>query len=108
MNSTHIGALVLRYTLLYTPSSLSLSVVVSKTPPYDLAKDFTPIVNVAITRHMRIKGPQNCSRRCPRCAASTPRAATRGSDPARSITPPCDVAAPPSPALADHVDPVAE
>ena len=36
-------------TLLYTPSSLSLSVVVSKTPPYDLAKDFSPIVNVAIS-----------------------------------------------------------
>ncbi len=36
-------------TLLYTPSSLSLSVVVAKTPPYDLAKDFSPIVNVAIS-----------------------------------------------------------
>jgi tripartite-type tricarboxylate transporter receptor subunit TctC len=36
-------------TLLYTPSSLSLSVVVNKTPPYDLAKDFSPIVNVAIS-----------------------------------------------------------
>jgi tripartite-type tricarboxylate transporter receptor subunit TctC len=36
-------------TLLYTPSSLSLSVVVSKTPPYDLARDFTPIINVAIS-----------------------------------------------------------
>jgi tripartite-type tricarboxylate transporter receptor subunit TctC len=36
-------------TLLYTPSSLSLSVLVNKTPPYDLAKDFTPIVNVAIS-----------------------------------------------------------
>jgi tripartite-type tricarboxylate transporter receptor subunit TctC len=36
-------------TLLYTPSSLSLSVVVNKTPPYDLAKDFTPIINVAIS-----------------------------------------------------------
>jgi tripartite-type tricarboxylate transporter receptor subunit TctC len=37
------------YTLLYTPSSLSLTVAVSKTPPYDVAKDFTPIVNVAIS-----------------------------------------------------------
>jgi tripartite-type tricarboxylate transporter receptor subunit TctC len=36
-------------TLLYTPSSLSLSVVVNKTPPYDLAKDFKPIINVAIS-----------------------------------------------------------
>ena len=37
------------YTLLYTPSSLSLSVAVSKTAPYDVAKDLTPIVNVAIS-----------------------------------------------------------
>jgi tripartite-type tricarboxylate transporter receptor subunit TctC len=36
-------------TLLYTPSSLSLSVAINKTPPYDLAKDFSPIVNVAIS-----------------------------------------------------------
>ena len=37
------------YTLLYTPSSLSLAVAVAKTAPYDVAKDFTPIVNVAIS-----------------------------------------------------------
>jgi tripartite-type tricarboxylate transporter receptor subunit TctC len=37
------------YTLLYTPSSLSLAVAVSKTPPYDVAKDFTPIIDVAIS-----------------------------------------------------------
>ena len=37
------------YTLLYTPSSLSLTVAVSKTAPYDVAKDLTPIVNVAIS-----------------------------------------------------------
>ena len=37
------------YTLLYTPSSLSLTVAVNKTPPYNVAKDFTPIVNVAIS-----------------------------------------------------------
>jgi tripartite-type tricarboxylate transporter receptor subunit TctC len=37
------------YTLLYTPSSLSLAVAVNKTPPYDVAKDFSPIVNVAIS-----------------------------------------------------------
>ena len=36
-------------TLLYTPSSLSLSVAINKTPPYDLVKDFSPIVNVAIS-----------------------------------------------------------
>src|SRR5215510_7080424 len=44
-------------TLLYTPSSLSLSVVVSKTPPYDLAKDFTPIVNVAISPYALVVNP---------------------------------------------------
>jgi tripartite-type tricarboxylate transporter receptor subunit TctC len=37
------------YTLLYTPSSLSLTVAVSKTAPYDVATDLTPIVNVAIS-----------------------------------------------------------
>ena len=37
------------YTLLYTPSSLSLTVAVSRTAPYDVAKDLTPIVNVAIS-----------------------------------------------------------
>jgi tripartite-type tricarboxylate transporter receptor subunit TctC len=44
-------------TLLYTPSSLSLSVVVNKTPPYDLAKDFTPIVNVAISPYALVVHP---------------------------------------------------
>jgi tripartite-type tricarboxylate transporter receptor subunit TctC len=37
------------YTLLYTPSSLSLTVAVSKSAPYDVAKEITPIVNVAIS-----------------------------------------------------------
>ena len=37
------------YTLLYTPSSLSLTVAVSKTAPYDVATEVTPIVNVAIS-----------------------------------------------------------
>jgi tripartite-type tricarboxylate transporter receptor subunit TctC len=37
------------YTLLYTPSSLSLTVAVNKTPPYDVEKDLTPIVNVAVS-----------------------------------------------------------
>jgi tripartite-type tricarboxylate transporter receptor subunit TctC len=45
-------------TLLYTPSSLSLSVVVSKTPPYDLAKDFTPIINVAISPYALVVHPK--------------------------------------------------
>ena len=44
-------------TLLYTPSSLSLSVVVNKTPPYDLAKDFTPIINVAISPYALVINP---------------------------------------------------
>jgi len=44
-----IGSAPDGYTLLYTPSSLSLTVVVNKTPPYDLAKDVTPIINVAIS-----------------------------------------------------------
>jgi tripartite-type tricarboxylate transporter receptor subunit TctC len=44
-------------TLLYTPSSLSLSVVVNKTPPYDLAKDFAPIVNVAISPYALVVNP---------------------------------------------------
>lgn len=44
-------------TLLYTPSSLSLAVLVNKTPPYDLAKDFTPIVNVAISPYALVVNP---------------------------------------------------
>lgn len=45
------------YTLLYTPSSLSLSVVVHKEPPYDVSKDFTPIINVAISPYALIVNP---------------------------------------------------
>ncbi|MFL5095472.1 MAG: tripartite tricarboxylate transporter substrate binding protein [Xanthobacteraceae bacterium] len=37
------------YTLLYTPSSLSLAVAVHKTPPYDVGSDLTPIINVAVS-----------------------------------------------------------
>jgi len=37
------------YTLLYTPSSLALAVVVNKTPPYDVTKDLTPIIDVAVS-----------------------------------------------------------
>jgi tripartite-type tricarboxylate transporter receptor subunit TctC len=44
-------------TLLYTPSSLSLSVAINSTPPYDLAKDFTPIVNVAISPYALVVNP---------------------------------------------------
>jgi tripartite-type tricarboxylate transporter receptor subunit TctC len=45
------------YTLLYTPSSLSLSVVVHKEPPYDVSKDFTPIINVAISPYALVVNP---------------------------------------------------
>jgi tripartite-type tricarboxylate transporter receptor subunit TctC len=45
------------YTLLYTPSSLSLAVAVHKTPPYDVARDFTPIVNVAISPYALLVHP---------------------------------------------------
>ena len=44
-------------TLLYTPSSLSLATLVNRTPPYDLAKDFTPIVNVAISPYALVVHP---------------------------------------------------
>ncbi len=44
-------------TLLYTPSSLSLAVLVNKTPPYDLARDFTPVVNVAISPYALVVNP---------------------------------------------------
>jgi tripartite-type tricarboxylate transporter receptor subunit TctC len=44
-------------TLLYTPSSLSLTVAINKTPPYDVAKDFTPIVNVAISPYALVVNP---------------------------------------------------
>src|SRR6266852_8224784 len=37
------------YTLLYTPSSLSLTVAVHKIAPYDVGKDLTPIINVAVS-----------------------------------------------------------
>src|SRR3569833_1645847 len=46
-----------RTNLLYTPSSLSLSVVVNCTPPFDLSKDFSPIFNVAISPGARGGGP---------------------------------------------------
>jgi tripartite-type tricarboxylate transporter receptor subunit TctC len=46
---TAIGAAADGYTLLYTPSSLALAVVVNKTPPYALARDLTPVINVAVS-----------------------------------------------------------
>jgi tripartite-type tricarboxylate transporter receptor subunit TctC len=46
------------YTLLYTPSSLALTVAVNKTPPYDVAKDFTPIINVAVSPYALVVNPQ--------------------------------------------------
>ena len=44
-------------TLLYTPSSLSLTVAVHKTPPYDVAKDLTPIINVAVSPYALVVHP---------------------------------------------------
>jgi tripartite-type tricarboxylate transporter receptor subunit TctC len=44
-------------TLLYTPSSLSLVVAVDKTAPYDVAKDFSPIINVAISPYALVVNP---------------------------------------------------
>jgi tripartite-type tricarboxylate transporter receptor subunit TctC len=44
-----IGSAADGYTLLYTPSSLALTVAVNKTPPYDVARDLTPVVNVAVS-----------------------------------------------------------
>jgi tripartite-type tricarboxylate transporter receptor subunit TctC len=45
------------YTLLYTPSSLSLTVAVNKTPPYDVEKDLAPIVNVAVSPYALVVHP---------------------------------------------------
>jgi len=56
-SKTVIAAAPDGYTLLYTPSSLSLSVVVHATPPYDVTKDFTPIINVAISPYALVVNP---------------------------------------------------
>ena len=45
------------YTLLYTPSSLSLTVAVHKVAPYDVAKDLTPIINVAVSPYALVVHP---------------------------------------------------
>jgi tripartite-type tricarboxylate transporter receptor subunit TctC len=42
------------YTLLFTPSSLALTVAVHKTMPYDVNKDLTPIIDVAISPYALI------------------------------------------------------
>jgi tripartite-type tricarboxylate transporter receptor subunit TctC len=52
-----IGSAPDGYTLLYTPSSLSLTVVVNKTAPYDVSKDFAPIINVAISPYALVVHP---------------------------------------------------
>jgi tripartite-type tricarboxylate transporter receptor subunit TctC len=44
-------------TLLYTPSSLSLTVAVHKAPPYDVAKDVAPIINVAVSPYALVVHP---------------------------------------------------
>jgi tripartite-type tricarboxylate transporter receptor subunit TctC len=44
-------------TLLYTPSSLSLVVAIDKAAPYDIAKDFSPIINVAISPYALVVNP---------------------------------------------------
>ncbi len=56
-SKTVIAAPADGYTLLYTPSSLSLSVAVHKTPPYDVSKDFTPIISVAISPYALVVNP---------------------------------------------------
>src|SRR5712692_5743450 len=45
------------YTLLYTPSSLALTVAVHKVAPYDVARDLTPIVNVAVSPYALVVHP---------------------------------------------------
>jgi tripartite-type tricarboxylate transporter receptor subunit TctC len=59
-------------TLLYTPSSLSLTVAVHKTPPYDVAKDLTPIVNVAVSPYALVVHPR-FQRAISRSSSPTPR-----------------------------------
>jgi tripartite-type tricarboxylate transporter receptor subunit TctC len=44
-------------TLLYTPSSLSLVVAIDKVAPYNVARDFTPIINVAISPYALVVNP---------------------------------------------------
>jgi tripartite-type tricarboxylate transporter receptor subunit TctC len=52
-----IGAKPDGETLLYTPSSLSLVVAIDKVAPYDVTKDFTPIINVAISPYALVVNP---------------------------------------------------
>jgi tripartite-type tricarboxylate transporter receptor subunit TctC len=48
-SKTVIAAPADGYTLLYTPSSLALAVAVNKVAPYDVGRDLSPIVNVAVS-----------------------------------------------------------
>lgn len=43
--------------MLYAPAALALPVVTSKTAPYDLAADFTPIINTAINPAVLVVHP---------------------------------------------------
>jgi tripartite-type tricarboxylate transporter receptor subunit TctC len=52
-----IGAKPDGETLLYTPSSLSLVVAIDKVAPYDVGKDFSPIINVAISPYALVVNP---------------------------------------------------
>ena len=52
-----IGSAADGHTLLYTPSSLSLAVAVRKAAPYDVGKDLTPIINVAISPYALVVNP---------------------------------------------------
>jgi tripartite-type tricarboxylate transporter receptor subunit TctC len=45
------------YTLLYAPSSIALSIIVHKVPPYDINKDLTPIINVGISPYALVVNP---------------------------------------------------
>src|SRR5262249_53597186 len=57
-SKTVIGAKPDGDTLLYTPSSLSLVVAIDQGPPHDVPKDFTPIINVAISPYALVVNPQ--------------------------------------------------
>ena len=52
-----IGAPADGTTLLYTPSSLALAVAVHRVAPYDVEKDLTPIVNVAVSPYALLVHP---------------------------------------------------
>ena len=71
-------------TLLYTPSSLSLTVAVrKKTLPYDVAKDLTPIINVAVSPYALVVHPSLPVRDPSRSSSPMPRPIPAGSATAR-------------------------